>query len=107
LSSTAERVAKNESLFREVNERIRELAEHFDLATGEPTSFVCECSRTGCHEPVELTLAEYAAVRESDRQFVVQPGHVEPGYERVVFESGRYAVVEKLGKAGRVSEDLG
>jgi hypothetical protein len=100
---TATRVAKNESLFREVNERIRGLADTFLVGRDDRQRFVCECSRNGCSESVELTLEEYADVRASDVRFVVCPDHVDPEHERVVLKTERYWVVEKDGLAGRIA----
>ena len=102
---TAERVALNEDLFREVNERIKELAERFGDA-GERCSFVCECSDSGCAVQVELTLTEYAAIRRHPRRFVAAPGHEDPHHERIVTRTDRYLVVEKNGEAGEITERL-
>jgi hypothetical protein len=100
---TATRVAKNESLFREVNERIKGLADTFLVGRDDRQRFVCECSRNGCSDSVELTLEEYAYVRGSDVRFAVCPGHVDSEHERVVLETDRYWVVEKDGVAGIVA----
>ena len=50
-----ERLAKNESLFRTLNENIRALAS--GLRGQEPFEFICECSTSGCFERLSLTLA--------------------------------------------------
>jgi hypothetical protein len=104
---TAERVGKNEALFREVNERIRELNEAFVASdTGELTDFVCECSLEGCREYVRLTLQEYEGVRAEATRFVVAPGHVwSPGSERDVERHQRFWVVQKVGAAAEVAEE--
>ena len=99
----AARVARNESVFRDVNERIAELAEGYVVEHEQ--DFVCECSRVGCSEPIALTLLEYAAVREVETQFAVAPGHVEPEFETVVFRRERYWVIEKGGLAGEVAAE--
>src|SRR4051794_41236318 len=66
------RQAKNEILFRSINERIETLSEEVAGREGERGyDFVCECHDTSCIAPVALTFAEYEAVRESGRQFVV------------------------------------
>ncbi|MBD0330873.1 MAG: hypothetical protein ICV64_12315 [Thermoleophilia bacterium] len=103
---TAERIGKNEALFREVNQRIRELNEAFETSgAGELTDFVCECSLEGCREYVRLTLAEYEEVRTSAARFLVAPGHQwTPESEREVGRHERYWVVEKLGAAREVAE---
>jgi hypothetical protein len=67
--SSLERLARNESLFREVNERIEYLAEvneRIDYrAEGAANKFVCECSNTDCISTIELTVAEYEHVRSN------------------------------------------
>jgi hypothetical protein len=88
-----ERVARNESLFREVNERIREVNER--LPAMEQADFLCECGDQGCTDPISLTLVEYEQIRSESTQFAVVPGHVEPTVEMVVHETDRFAVVRK------------
>jgi hypothetical protein len=104
---TSDRVGKNEAVFREVNERIREVSGQAVAFDGDaPVQFVCECSDEGCSESVELTLPEYEAVRADPSHFLVAPGHVwEPDDERVVREAETYAVLEKTGAAGDVAEE--
>jgi hypothetical protein len=96
-----ERAAKNQSLFREVNERIEELSR----STTFP-SFICECAAEGCDETMVLTLEEYERVRSDANSFAVLPGHELPGVEKVVEASDRYVVVAKLGAGGRVAVRL-
>jgi hypothetical protein len=104
---TSERVGKNEAVFREVNERIREVSGRLVAFDGDaPIQFVCECSDERCNEPVEVTLAEYEAVRSKPTHFLVVPGHVwQLETERAVREGETYAVVEKTGNAGEVASD--
>jgi len=104
---TADRVARNESLFREVNERIVELEQQLgdrDPETGS-IGFVCECAAVGCTTRVEATLAEYQIARAQPTRFLVAPGHMDPNYERVVTTNNRFAIVEKLGLAGELATD--
>lgn len=98
-------LARNEALFREVNERIAEITEANDAANGDPIAFVCECSSLDCGGNVRLTLDEYVALRESPRVFAVVPGHERLEVERVVGEGRDYLLVEKLGEAGEVAEE--
>lgn len=90
-----DRLAKNEALFRDVNERVKRI----DAAQGVPEDelwdFLCECGDGGCLARVSLTIAEYERVRANSVQFFVVPGHEEPEVERVVEDTRRYAVVEK------------
>jgi hypothetical protein len=93
MGSREERVARNETLFREVNERIKTV--NLGLATVEETDFLCECGDQSCMQPISLTVTEYEGVRADGRQFVVVNGHVVPDVERVVVSNERYAVVAK------------
>jgi hypothetical protein len=92
-----ERLAKNETLFREVNERVAEVATSFIEAEtqSEPIEFACECGRADCTEPIAMTLFEYEAVRAEPTRFVVVPGHEQPEIETVVERHPTYLVVEK------------
>ena len=99
----AERLARNEATFRDVNERIVDLTKEqreqlFDA--------LCECSDATCTERIELTLAEYARVRSRGEQFAVVPGHEVPEIERVVEQTDRFAIVEKVGEGARVAREL-
>jgi len=103
--ATAERAARNESLFREVNERIAELEETF-ARPDELVEFICECSVTACLERVPMTVSEYQDVRAEPTRFFVIPHHLDTRYERVVRDHGRFLVVEKLGLAGEIADEL-
>ncbi len=95
------RVGINESIFRDVNERIEELGDDFNVAQ---TEFVCECADPACAERVPLSRAEYEAVRDHADRFFLVPGHFRLGFERIVEEHDRYLVVEKLDEAGEIAE---
>ena len=99
------RIGDNEALFREVNERVQSLNETFPAAAVD-TSWVCECSNTGCFERVQMEPSEYEAVRAHPARFLVYPDHrhVAPEAERVVEQRDRYWVVEKIGEARRIAE---
>jgi hypothetical protein len=89
------RIGENEVVFRDVNERLRELGESFSLVS-DLVDFVCECGDTTCTERIRMTLADYEKVRSNPRHFVVVKGHERPEYERIVSEEEGYSVVEKL-----------
>lgn len=91
-NTEAERLARTEALFREVNERIAETAERFDATE---TNFVCECADQSCTTRVEATLEEYERVREDGATFLLVHGHEDDRIESVVQIEGRRAVVEK------------
>ena len=88
--------ARNEALFRQVNERVRDVSQAFAALDPTPVDFVCECGNQDCTEPIALRLHEYEAVRAEPTHFFVVPGHVIPEIERVVAEHNSYVVVEKL-----------
>lgn len=93
MGAREERVARNETLFREVNERIKQV--NVGLATVEATDYLCECGDEGCTDPISLTMAEYEAVRAEPTHFAVVSGHVVPDIEQVVASTNRYSVVAK------------
>ena len=91
-TTEAERLARTEALFREVNERIAETAERFEA---EETNFVCECGDQTCTTRVEATLEEYERIREDGATFLLVPGHEDERIEAVVEVEGDRAIVEK------------
>jgi hypothetical protein len=97
-----QRAARNESLFREVNENIARLEERYGSAT-QPV-FICECSRDSCTEHMPVDEETYRRVREHPRRFIVLPGHVDETLESVVETRAGYLIVEKTGVAGDVAE---
>ena len=105
MDARQEQLARNEAVFREVNERVEEVAGA--LALGEDGSllagFVCECGRSDCTEKIEMTLAQYEGVRSDPRRFAVIPGHEDTETARVVERHKGFAVVEKLDEAGEIA----
>jgi hypothetical protein len=93
----ADAAARNEEVFRAVNERIEEGAKHHRVDQVLP--FHCECAVEGCMETIELAPAEYDRIASHVARFVVVPGHEEPKVEAVVERHGSYLVVEKSGEA--------
>lgn len=106
MDERGKRVGRNEVIFREVNERLRELGEGLSLV-GEVAEFVCECADTSCTDRMELPLSEYERVRSDPKWFVLLPGHEELDFERVIDERDGYLIVEKLpgGPAGIAIRD--
>ena len=99
-------IARNDATFRAANERIRDVAEEQEMT--ELVPFICECAAEECTEIVRLSLDEYAAVRKEPTHFVNALGHhvAARGAAEIVDENDRYAVVQKVGRAGEVAEDL-
>jgi hypothetical protein len=99
------RLAKNEALFRGVNEKVREVKGQLGEEEHDSyVEFICECGGRDCVQQVRLTLAEYERVRSSPVQFVLAPGHEAVDVERVVERTGRYVVVEKHPKEAAVAQ---
>jgi hypothetical protein len=103
---SAERAAQNQSLYRTINERIKELNQTFAQAGVENSEWICECADTDCTLRLSATLSEYETVRSNPRTFMISPGHVYPEVERVLDENDRFMIVEKLAHSGQVAEAL-
>ena len=88
-----DRIARNETEARLVNERIED--EHGDSSPARLVRMVCECGRPTCEELVSITLSEYEAVRADPRTFLLARGHVTPDIERIESEKDRFVVVRK------------
>jgi len=93
----AERAARNEEVFRGVNERIEDGAEQHAVSGSLP--FHCECGNASCLETIEILPARYAAIVRERYHFLVIPGHEEPQIEQVVEAGPEFLVVEKIGEA--------
>ena len=100
-----ERAARNESLFRDVNERIKSTASNLSPMF---TEFMCECADDSCFEHVSLTSEEYSSVRGMGLvYFILRPGHEVADIERVVGgEAERFEIVEKQDVAAEVATEL-
>jgi hypothetical protein len=101
----ADRAARNEALFRRVNERVEDINKAFESILGE-ADFFCECSDIDCMEKIRMSLADYEALRQDSTHFAVKPGHEEAEAERVVEQRTGYVIVEKFGRAGEGGEQL-
>jgi len=90
-----DRIARNEVLFREVNERVQEIA---GGSAADSVLVVCECGMVDCTAELSLTREEYVALRADPVAFAVRPDHVEPEVEYVVAERADHVVVRKMGE---------
>lgn len=104
-ASREKRLAKNEAFFRSVNETIRDVAAQHG-PDAHVYEFLCECSDPACVDRVALTTADYEKIREDGARFVLMAGHNVAEIEDVVSSSGGHVVVEKVGLAGEVAEEL-
>lgn len=105
---TAERVAKNDARFRQSNEELATVAAELGMGREELLPFLCECADMSCTQILQLSAAEYESVRQSPVRFINARGHEASahGWAQVVDEFDRYAIVEKIGEAGRIAADL-
>jgi len=99
-----ERAAMNQTLFRDVNEHVKDLNEGFSIVypVGE---WICECANDTCTERVEMSAAEYEKIRSEGTRFFVAPSdeHVWHDVELVTERNDRYWIVEKVGQAGELA----
>ena len=98
------RMAKNEALFREVNERVERVAHQ--LGPEIPYEFFCECANADCTFRLQIPLSVYESVRQDPRRFVMLPRHYTPEIEELMIEEDSYWVVRKEGAAGEYVEHL-
>jgi len=95
-----ERLAHNEALDRQLNERKAEWMEE-GLATA---GFRCECATLHCGARFRLSPKRWQEVHFRSDRFLVAPGHVAAEIEVVVEESPDYWIVEKQGEAAKIAE---
>jgi phage/plasmid-associated DNA primase len=89
-----ERIGMNEAVFRDVNERIQDVASTFNL-TSEPLDLICECGDAACVERITLSRAEYEQIRADPQLFAVANGHVALDVEEVAATRPAYEIVRK------------
>jgi hypothetical protein len=102
------RAASNQDRFREYNEGLKPVNAAHSWSDPAMPDWSCECADEDCSEAVQLTLAEYEAVRADGARFFVAPNeeHFLPEVERLIARNERYWVVEKMGEAGEIAEAL-
>jgi hypothetical protein len=104
VSERTDRIARNEALFRAVNERVAEVSQHQAAYGGEFVDFLCECGDDECVEAVALTLDEYETLRSVATRFALSPGHEALDVETVVARNERFFLVEKHGGESGIAE---
>jgi hypothetical protein len=101
----AERIGRNEALFREVNERIEDVAETL-RSNPETLDLLCECGAAECTKRITMRREDYETLRSDPHLFAVYPGHDEPTVEEIVSRHDGYDVVRKnAGAAERIAEE--
>lgn len=90
----AQRLAQNETIFRRVNEHVREAEER---VSHDFPRFICECSNMDCDRRILVPLEVYKETRRHPARFFISPGHGLPDIEKVVEEHDAFEIVEKTG----------
>ena len=88
-----ERVAKNEAVVREINQKIKQAVE-----SNPPDSFmhiVFECGYVECDLFIAVTKEEYDRIRNDPLLFGVVGEHVILDIEQILTENDRFTIVEK------------
>jgi hypothetical protein len=88
-----ERQARNQALFRQVNEHIAEVSAGSESPDAGLQQFVCECSQLGCADMIDVPLEMYGRVRDDPTLFLILRGHEDLGHEQVVKDLGEVLVV--------------
>ena len=95
------RFARNEALYRSVNEKIEEISRGFGPAVDETMRVICECGQLDCLQELELDVGTYERVRSDPTLFIVVPGHDTAEVETVVEEHATFTIVCKDKPEGR------
>jgi hypothetical protein len=104
---TAERIGRNDSIFRDANEQINAKAQEYDTDEGQAVPFICECADEHCTTTVPLVLGEYEEIRTDSRQFLTAFGHERfEGLFEIVSTNHNHLVVRKSGRAGDIAASL-
>jgi hypothetical protein len=103
MTTSEERKAENEAIFREANEQIRE-AERQLQPPLDRVPYLCECDDTSCRDPIRLARDEYERVRSDPTWFVISAGHPSDG--DAVDEGDGYRIVQKSGASAAVALEL-
>jgi hypothetical protein len=106
MEERAERIGRNEALFREVNERIERISATLQVSD-EKLKILCECGVPTCLEQLDVPTGEYERVRIDPTLFLIKPGHEHADLEEVVEQHEGYHVVRKVdADAARMARDL-
>jgi hypothetical protein len=95
-----DRFARNEAIFREVNERVADVAD----SEARMTNFLCECGNLDCVEEIPLTDAEYKKPAVTQPPSPASLGMPLGDVETVIEETDRFHVVEKHPREAAIAE---
>jgi hypothetical protein len=89
-----ERLIENQEIFKSANKRLEDAVEEA-VSGDQRVPFLRECADDDCLERVEMTLAQFSAVRSHDNRFFVVPGHPLAEGEEILEEHDNFYVTEK------------
>ena len=92
-----EQEARNETIFRDLNEWTMDCNDANGLPGRLTDLYLCECSDGGCTQPISLSRAEYEGIRAEPIRFAIALNHENPELDRLVSENERFAIVDKIG----------
>jgi hypothetical protein len=101
MSAREHRIAANEALFRDTNERIARK----NAARTERLEIICECGDPDCLERISVSVDEYEHARNEPTLFLAKSGHIKTGIEQIVAEQGDHQLLRKTGEAATVAEE--
>jgi hypothetical protein len=101
MSARQQRIAANEALFRDTNERIARK----DAARTDRLEIICECGDPDCIERISVSVNEYEQARSEPALFLAKSGHIKTGAEQVVAEQGDHQLLRKTGDAAILAEE--
>jgi hypothetical protein len=85
---------ESQYVFRRANERLlAAVSDRVDGTTSIP--FLCECADPACRGTVDLSIAQFRALREQPSRFVIVTGHSVVRGELIVETDGDVTIVEK------------
>ena len=107
-SLSERRMAENEAVFREYNERIKKGFDELKQVAQEegqealiheediPLHFYCECSDENCRKRIVLKPSRYNEIHQHRGRFVIAYGHDVQDVERIIEGDDEYCIVEKF-----------
>jgi hypothetical protein len=93
------RIGLNESVFREINERIEKVAATFEVR--DVLDLICECGDASCTSRIQMAFEEYEELRSDATTFAVVSGHEVLDIEEIVARHKTYEVVRKKDRDAR------
>lgn len=106
MTGREERIALNEVLFRDLNERVEQIVTTLAVERPDELEIFCECGTGHCVAKLTLSLADYEGVRAQPERFIVAPEHDTPEVEKVIEKRAGYWIVEKHEEEATLAREL-